>query len=182
LKSGNERIKFCSMNRPHVKEWPEVTLAVWKEARKQGFEVTYINHKIPSTGHINTFSRRLLINGHICQIKRSTTVHDSSKYGQGYTKYVHVNFRNVEGIQFFILVAKVNEDTRFYIIPKGMIIQVAGKDKNIFIPVDGYSNYLHKFPPKLNWVACRDAWHQLEEVLCQQTTESTLQSSPTATE
>lgn len=152
-RNGRQRQIFCSVLRPHRDTWPEETLVVWREARKAGLDVTYVNHQHGTMSHI------LSVNGHLCKVKSTRHTWGLNGYGRKpHQQYFRFSFRD-RAMQFYILVAQVPDmPIQFFIVPVEQV-----REEGIYIPVDNYSPY-GAYPGKVktNWQAFKDAWYLLK--------------------
>jgi hypothetical protein len=163
-RNGRERMRHCSINRPHFqysKKYTPEALTVWRKARRAGLDVSCYNVRYQTGGQAvySTLLRTLLINGERCQIGYCHTPWQSNR-GRHQEYYRHsIGRKALADCEFIIL---VNGREHVFIIPIEDLREWVGaaKRKNIYIHKGGEhsSSYRLKFDIykyKDNWELLR---------------------------
>ncbi len=162
-RNGRERMRHCSLNRPHFrysKKYPIETLTVWRKARKAGLTVSCYNATYRSGDQkvYSTLLRTLVINGERCQIGYCHAPWRSNR-GRHQEYYRHTIGRKILADCEYIILVNGKEQT--FIIPIEDLRKWVGraKRKNIYIHAGGAHSSTYKL--KFNIYKYRDNWKPL---------------------
>lgn len=165
LKTGSQRVTYCTLARPHIKAWPPEVLAVWNAARKHGLPVQYVNYRTPrkdrEKGHVVTRRRIIRIGGHDCAIRKAMKSFVTSQKG---CKIKYYRFTvlpsQIEKTEFFIIMVPDN----FFIMPSSFFKEIAATGiarPTIYIPEDFKRSQYNNMLVKWDGLPYRNAWDQL---------------------
>lgn len=167
-RTGHQRIRACTIVKPHRNKFPEYVLAVWKRARQKGLPVTYIN-TIPSPqsscSSVYTLKHVININGNNCKIVNCNNIFNPN--GGKYGSYLRIALTNKTKTYDF-LIARVKATDLFYIIPThelGSIIKrpkvmgITGTCAWVYLPV---GNGVIKDRSWSPWNKYKEAWYLLK--------------------
>lgn len=162
-KNGRGRQRQCNITRVHLAEFPKATLAVWREARRNGIEVNYIN-SIRSSGGIFTLRTSLMLNGNRCKISSISNQFSPSGTNRIYAR-LDLRINILRKSKFLICVLYINKsEKRFFIVTTADMINVtSGRKKSgcFYVPYQILPVYNNN-KPNLDWPSYLNAWHLLK--------------------
>jgi hypothetical protein len=163
LKTGFERVSYCTLARSHIKEWPPETLKVWKEARKHGLPVQYVNYRTTrkdvEKGHVVTRRRTLRIRGYDCAVRYTELSFATKKGSVKYYRFT-VFPSQIKKADFFILSVPDN----FFPIPSSFLQMIADTGINrptVYIPENFKREFYNHITAKWDVLPYRNNWDQL---------------------
>lgn len=159
-KGGFERMRSCTLQRVHIKKFPEHVLAVWRGARRHGIAVTALN--AISVHTVYTQKCQLALNGKVCKIHICR-----KKWAPGPYAHTHIGTTRKREYDFEIFVILVPRfEKRFYIVPLAIILH-GHHGKGVSERKVGRSLYLpltDTYTPRsggIDWLTYKNAWHLL---------------------
>lgn len=162
LKTGFQRVKYCTLTRPYIKVWSSEVLAVWTTARNYGLSVQYINYqKSDKKGQVLTRKRIICIGGHDCAVRKAMKSFVTSQEGCKIKYYrFTVMPSQIEKTEFFIIMVPGS----FFIVPSSFFKKIADTGiarPTIYVPESFKRDHYNGVQPKWDVLPYRNAWDQL---------------------
>lgn len=166
-KNGRGRLRQCTLARVHIKQFPKITLDIWREARKQGLKVRHLN-SIRLNGQVSTIKHALILNDKNCKVQKCRhrfSPNRSAKHHRSYA-YIQISRYAVRRYDYFIFVMAIpGFNKRYFIIPaKDLLASVFSVKEyfTIYLPVEKHRAY-NCIRPRVDWQQYENAWHLLRD-------------------